>query len=178
MTRPTLTPVTSGAQGWDGFIDDNFDVLADAPLPVKERSDITSLASLETAYPAAAHDRCIIWINLTTFGYTLCWSNGTSWIPYGNEKRPKTESAVTLAQTIQHKFVRFTGAGTVDYDFLAAASWAGVTVTVRNDTSGTVSLDPNGSENINGSSSSLALAAGSTATVYSDGSALFASIQS
>ena len=176
MARPATGAINSGNQGWDGEVDDNFDILANAPLPTYESAAITSLAALETAFPAAAHDRCFAWINLTTYGYTLCWSNGTAWITYGIEKRPMRTSTVTTSQVITDKFVRFTGAGTVDYDFLAAASWAGVTVEVRNDTAGVVSLDPNASENINGSSTSLALAAGSTARIYSDGSALFASI--
>jgi hypothetical protein len=176
MSRPTLTPISSGNNGWDGNIDDDFDILADAPIPIKERTDIATLAALETAYPAAAHDRCFIWINLTTFGMTLCWSNGTAWITFGMEKRPVRTSSVTTSQVITDKFVRFTGAGTVDYDFLTANAWAGVTVEVRNDTAAIVSLDPNGSENINGSSTSLSLAAGSTARIYSDGTALYASI--
>ncbi len=178
MTRPTTTAINSGNQGWDGEIDDNFDVVIDGPFPIKERTDIVSLAALETAYPAASHDRCFIWINLTTFGMTLCWSNGTAWITYGMEKRPERSSSVTITQLITDKFVRFTGAGAVDYDFLAAASWAGVTVEVRNDTAGVVNLDPNGSETINGGGAgvALALAAGSTARIYSNGTALYASV--
>ncbi len=178
MTRPATVPINSGNQGWDGDMDDNFDVVANAPLPIHEDAAITTLAALQTAFPAAAHDRCFIWINLTTYGYTLCWSNGTSWITYGMEKRPVRVSSVTTSQVITDKFVRFTGAGTVDYDFLAAASWPGGTVEVRNDTSGAVALDPNGTETINGGGAGtpLSLAAGSTARIYSDGSALYASV--
>lgn len=178
MARPSPTPINSGNQGWDGEIDDNFDILSDAPIPIKERSDITSLALLEMAYPAASHDRCFIWANLTTYGYTLCWSNGTAWITYGSEKRPIRTSTVTISQLITDKLVRFTGAGAIDYDFLAAASWPGVEVIIRNDTAGVVNLDPNGSETINGGGAgvALALAAGSTARAFSDGSALFASV--
>lgn len=178
MARPATTPINSGNQGWDGEIDDNFDILALAPLPIFEDGAITTLAALETAYPAAAHDRCVVWVNLTTYGYTLCWSNGTAWITYGMDKRPERTNTVTISQLITDKFVRLTGAGTIDYDFLAAASWAGHTVEVRNDTAGVVSLDPNGTEQINtgGAGVALSLPAGSTARIYSNGSALYASI--
>lgn len=178
MARPTTVPINSGNQGWDGDMDDNFDVIVDGPLPIKERTDIVTLAALEAAYPAAAHDRCFIWINLTTYGMTLCWSNGTAWITFGCEKRPIRSVSVTVSQLITDKLVRFTGAGAVDYDFLAAASWAGVTVELRNDSAGIVNLDPNGSETINGGGAgvALALAAGSTARIFSDGAALYASV--
>jgi hypothetical protein len=176
MARPALTPISSGAQGWDGDIDDNFDVLADAPLPVKERSDITSLTALQTAYPANSYDRCAIWINHATYGYVLCWSDGTNWRFYGDQKRAKRELTGTTTQAITDQFVRYSGAGSVDYDFLAAASWAGCTVEIRNDAGAAINLDPNGTENINGSSTSLSLAVGSTARVYSDGTALWAAI--
>lgn len=178
MARPTIVPINSGNQGWDDRIDDDLDVITAAPIPIFESAAITSLAGLETVYPAAAHDRCLIWINLTTYGYTLCWSNGAAWIPFGDERRPKTQLSATTTQVVSDKFVRFTGAGSVDYDFLASAAWAGQTVEVRNDSAATINLDPNGSETINGggAGSPLVLAVGSTARVYSDGAALFASV--
>lgn len=178
MTRPSIVGINSGNQGWDGAMDDNFDVLAEGPLPIYESAAITSLTALETAFPAAAHDRCFAWINLTTYGYTLCYSNGAAWGTYGTERRPVRSSSVTITQLITDRFVRFTGAGTVDYDFLAVASWPGMTVEVRNDTSGVVSLDPNGSETINGGGAGVALSlpAGSTARIYNDGAALYAAI--
>jgi len=178
MARPAPVPINNANQGWDATVDDNFDILANAPLPIHEDAAITTLAALETAFPAAAHDRCFIWINLTTFGYTLCYSNGAAWITFGVERRPIRSSSATTTQLITDKFVRFTGAGAVDYDFLAVASWPGMTVEVRNDSAGIVNLDPNGSETINGGGAgvALALAAGGTARIYNDGTTLYAAI--
>lgn len=176
MARPSYQDIESGTNGWDGRMDDNFDVAGSAPIPIHESAAITTLAALESAFPSSAHDRCFIWINLTTFGYTLCWSDGAQWLIYGADKRAIRSSSATTTQLITDQFVQFTGAGTVDYDFLAVASWPGKTVEVRNDSSGVVSLDPNSTELINGSSTSLSLPAGSTARIYNDGTALYAAI--
>jgi len=178
MARPALTPISSGTQGWDGDIDDNFDVLADSPIPIPEDTGIVSLAALEAAYAASSYDRCLIWINLTTYGMTLCYSNGTAWITYGVERRPLRALTATTTQAITDKFVRYTGAGSVDYDFLAAASWVGMTVEVRNDSGAAINLDPNGTETINGGGAGVALSlpVGSTARIYSDGTALYAAV--
>lgn len=178
MARPAITQIQSGNQGWDGVLNDDLDILTDAPIPIPEDASITSLAALQTAYPAASYDRCFIWINLTTYGMTLCWSNGAAWITYGTDKRPIRSVSITTAQLITDKFVRFTGAGSVDYDFLTVSAWAGHTVTIRNDSSAAINLDPNGTELINGSSGSLSLAVSSTAVVYNDGAFLYAGIMS
>jgi len=171
MARPTPVSINSGNQGWDGDMDDNFDILTQAPFPIYESASITSLATLQSTFPAAAYDRCFIWINLTTYGYTLCWSNGTSWVTYGTEKRPLRSSAVTISQLITDKVVRFTGT-TNTYNLLAAASWAGITVEGRNDGSGNLTIDPSGAETINGAAT-LVIAAGGTFKIYSDGSAVY-----
>lgn len=171
MARPAPANVSSGTQGWDVDIDDNFDILTVSPIPIPQDAAITTLAALEAAYPAASYDRCMIWINLTTYGYTLCWSNGTAWITYGTEKRPLRSSATTISQLITDKVVRFTGT-TNTYNLLAAASWAGMTVQGRNDGSGNLTIDPSGAETINGAAT-LTVAAGATFSIYSDGTAVY-----
>ncbi len=170
MARPALTPINNGNQGWDSDLDDNFEMLTVTPIPLPE-SALTSLASLQSTYPAAAYDRCLIWINLTTYGYTLCWSNGTSWVTLGFEKRPLRSSAATISQLITDKVVRFTGT-TNTYNLLAAASWAGITVDGRNDGSGNLTIDPSGAETINGAAT-LVVAAGAAFRIYSDGTAVY-----
>lgn len=175
MSRPATVNVNSGNQGWDDRMDDNFHILTTAPLPIFESAAITTLAALETAYPAAAHDRCFIWINLTTYGYTLCVSNGTAWVTFG-DKRPIRSTTVNITQLITDKFVRFSGAGSNTYAFLAVSAWPGSTVEIRNDTATALLLDPNASELINGSATSLSLPAGSTARVYNDGTVLYCSV--
>jgi len=116
-------------------------------------------------------------VNHSVVGRTLYWSDGTAWIPLGARK-PQTSLTATTTQVRADVWVRFTGAGSVDYDFLPAAQWAGREVTVRNDSGAAINLDPDGSETINGGGAgvALSLAAGSTAVVRSSGTALTASI--
>lgn len=175
MARPVMVPILSGVQGWDGDVSDNFEVLFDNPLPIPQPAGLTE-SNLQSTFPAASYDRCVVWVNHSVVGYTLYWSDGTGWIPVLGIRSPKRESSATISQLRADAFVRFTGAGGVDYDFLTASAWAGRSVIVRNDSSGNVNLDPNASELINGVSSSLVLAATKTATIYSDGTELFAAI--
>lgn len=174
MARPLRISINSGLQGWDALLNDNLILLLDKPIPLPDPGVTES--NVASTYPPASYAECVLWVNHSVVGKSLYWSDGTNWIPFGPRLPTRTSSA-TITQLAADVRVRFTGAGTVDYDFLTASAWSGRTVIIRNDSSGTVSLDPNGSELINGSSSSLSLAAGSTATVFSDGTDLYASIQ-
>lgn len=168
MARPTKDDLNSGNQGWDGVVDDNFEKLFDAPIPIHASASLTQ-SNLQSSFPASAHDRCLVWVNHTVHGYMLYYSNGTTWIPYGNDKMPKTEPSTTYTMLVTDKFIRATGTTSYDIDLIAAASYSGRTLFVRNDSTMSINLDPSGSENINGSSSSLAVASGATAIIYSDG---------
>jgi len=173
-TRPTKNTFSSGVAGWDGPIGDNDEVLFDGPIPIHEHSGDET--DLQSTFPFSMYGNCFVWVNDTTLGWTLYHTDGNSaWKPYGDDKRKIVNTASTRAQVSSDQFVRFTATG--DYDFLAVASWPGETVVIRNDSGGNVNLDPNSTENINGSSSALVLADGETATVFNTGSELFASIQ-
>lgn len=176
MARPTRISIDDGVNDWDALINDNLAILFDAPLPISALASVTE-ANVETNFPAASYDRCVVWVNHSVVGYTLYWSDGTAWIPL-SARQPQTNLTATTTQVRGDVRVRYTGAGSVDYDFLAAASWAGRTITIRNDAGATINLDPNGSETINGggAGSPLVLAVGSTARVYSTGTALFADV--
>jgi len=176
MTRPLRLTINSQLAAWDAPLNTDFAQLYNQPIPIYENAAFTSLALLDSTFAASAFDRCLAWINLTTFGWTLCYSNGLAWIPFGDEKRPLRAATGTVTQIISDKFVRFTGAGGFDYDFLTASAWAGMTVEIRNDCAAAINLDPNAAELINGAAASLVLAVGSTARAYSDGTALYASV--
>lgn len=176
MSRPLRIAIDDGVNDWDALINDNLELALDGPLPIHEDAALTE-STLQATFPAASYDRCLVWVNHSVVGYTLYWSDGTGWIPFG-ARQPTTNLTATTTQVRGDVRVRFTGAGSVDYDFLAAASWAGRTVIIRNDSGATINLDPNGSETINGGGAGtpLVLAVGSTARVYSTGAALFADV--
>ena len=176
MSRPLRIPVDNGVNSWDSLLNDNLIELFDAPLPIHTSASLTE-SNVQSTFPAASFDRCLVWVNHSVVGYTLYWSDGTAWIPM-SARLPQTSLTATTTQVRADVWVRYTGAGSVDYDFLPAADWAGREVTIRNDSSATINLDPNGSETINGggAGSPLVLAVGSTAVVRSSGTALFASV--
>lgn len=177
MARPTKNDIDSGIQNWDGKIDDNDEILFNGPIPFHKH--VGDETDLEATFPAALYEQTLVWINHSIYGHwTLMCSNGTSWqvLPSVDQY---SEFSATTSQTVAHDFVRFVSTGTVEYDFLPAAQWGGRSMRIRNDkTTGTLNLDPNGSENINGvSGGPLAIAVGETATVFSNGIELFVSIQ-
>lgn len=179
MSRPVKIPVNNGVNDWEALLNDDLDILFDNPIPIPQPAGLTE-SNLESTYPAAQHDRCIVWVNHSVVGYTLYWSDGTSWIPVKGIRQPQRNLTTTTTQLRADVRVRYTGAGSVDYDFLPAAQWAGRTVEIRNDAGATINLDPNGSETINGGAAGapLVLAIGDTARVYSTGTALFADVAS
>jgi hypothetical protein len=178
MSRPTRIAIDNGVNGWDTLVNDDLTILFDAPIPIHADASLTE-SNLASTFPAAQYDRCAVWVNHSVVGYTIYWSDGTGWIPLG-PRLPQTNLTSTTTQLRADVRVRFTGAGSVDYDFLAAADWAGRTVIVRNDSGAAINLDPNGTEQINdgGAGTPLSLAVGDTARVYSTGTALYADVSS
>lgn len=86
MSRPSLSPstVNHGVQGWDTVIDDNHtevaDLVNDGPFPVHEHTG--DQTDLESTFPAASHDRCLVWVDHTSEGWNLYMSNGSAWLRY------------------------------------------------------------------------------------------------
>lgn len=177
MSRPLKIPIDNGVNDWDALVNDDLDILFDGPIAVHESASLTE-SNLQATFPAAQYDRCLVWVNHSVVGYTLYWSDGTAWIPVQGVRLPQTSLTATTTQVRGDVWVRYTGAGSVDYDFLPAAQWAGREITIRNDSGAAINLDPDGSETINGGGAgvALSLAAGSTARVRSTGTALFAAI--
>lgn len=174
MARPGRIPIDAGIQGWEGKIDDDFRIVLDQPFPIFIHTG--NETTLQATWPANSYDQCFIWVSHSVLGKTLYWSDSGVWYIYGDYKAAKRSVSGTTTQTLSDQFVLFTGAGGVDYDFLTASAWAGRTVRIRNGTAGIISMDPNGSELINGSSTSMSIPAGDTAFVYSDGTELHAGI--
>lgn len=79
MAKPALTPIDSSSQNnWDAILNDNFVKLTGAPFPMHRYTGGDEVA-LESAFPAAAHEDCLVWITHSTAGNTLMASDGTSW---------------------------------------------------------------------------------------------------
>lgn len=77
MARPSKNDIDSGNQNWDGKIDDNDEALFNAPIPIHEH--VGDESDLQAAFPAAAYDRCAVWVDDTVQGWSLYVSDGTAW---------------------------------------------------------------------------------------------------
>jgi hypothetical protein len=83
MARPSYSPVVpiASVEGWDAIIDTNFTdlstILFSQPIPLKEYALVASLPT------ASNYTNCLAMVNDPVAGYTLYFSDGVSWIPFG-----------------------------------------------------------------------------------------------
>lgn len=118
MTRPALNPsvIQSGQQGWDTDVTDNDAdvkaVLQDVPFAAHEH--VGDETDLEATFPAAQHDRCLVWVDHTTWGWTLYWSNGATWGPFaaiGNQVDSTAPDVATLVADFNALLAKLRAAG-------------------------------------------------------------------
>jgi hypothetical protein len=77
MARPAKNDIDSGIQNWHQKIDDNDEALFNGPLPIHEHTGDES--DLQSTFPAASFDRCLVMVDHSTLGWSIYGSNGTSW---------------------------------------------------------------------------------------------------
>lgn len=77
MARPIKNDILSGIQGWDGAVDDNDEIALNAPFPIHEHTGDES--DLQATFAAAAYDRCLVWVDHTTLGWSVYVSDGVAW---------------------------------------------------------------------------------------------------
>lgn len=101
MSRPTwnLSAVASGQAGWDAplnsMLDDAKDVILGGPIPIYQHSGNES--DVGTSWPAASYDRCLCWVNHSTRGWVLMYSDGSTWRVYGRAAAQADSVAGTVA---------------------------------------------------------------------------------
>lgn len=83
MPKPTYNPpaVTAGLEAWDAEVTDGFqqvkDVFVTGPMPIpKHAGDESDLAA---TYPPGNFVECILFVQHTVLGLSLCYSDGTNW---------------------------------------------------------------------------------------------------
>lgn len=90
MAKPTHSNIESTGQGWDGAVDDNFDLVFETPLPVAEYSSVASLPA------AGSFDRCLAVVDDATADWILTLSDGSNWKLIGTQ----AAAVADLNQTI------------------------------------------------------------------------------
>ncbi len=101
MARPTKVEVESGIEGWDEEFNENLVTLFETPYPAprypSDWATTKTIAQLETAYPAAQYEECIIFLKHAGVGAILMISNGTKWVPV---QKALVESAASAAGAV------------------------------------------------------------------------------
>jgi len=151
MARPARTPIASGTQGWDASMDDNFIVTLGAPFPIHESASLTE-ANVASTFAPASYDRCLVWVNHTVYGYVLYRSNGTDWLPFDPAKQITRSVTGTLTLVAADMATIIFSGGTLPYthNLPTAASMIGRTLIFKTLVTGTLTIDADGSETIDG----------------------------
>ena len=89
MSRPIPATIVQGIEGWDADVENNFDLIFEGPIPVKQ---FTSVGALPTA---ANFDDCVAVV--IEAGKKRQWyiSDGTNWISLTPREPRKKNSGVT-----------------------------------------------------------------------------------
>lgn len=169
MTRPTRIPIGAGTQGWDAEMDDNFQALFDEPLPIP-RPSVTE-SNVASTYSASAYEECVVWVNHSVLGYVLYRSDGTNWLPFDPFKRvSRTVTAATVFTSAETASIIYSG-GTLPYTHTlpTAASMKGRTLIFKTIVTGTLTIDGNGAETIDGAANITITTQWGVVRLYSDG---------
>lgn len=80
MSKPTWKVISHGQEDWEADEDDNWSNLRDKPFPLYELDgDLYDETDLETQFPAAQYDRCLVWVKHSVLGWALYTTVAGSW---------------------------------------------------------------------------------------------------
>jgi len=171
MARPTKQTPSAGTEGWDSIIDDMLDLILSAPFPIHENSGITE-ANLQANFPAASYDRCMVWVNHTVYGYTLYRSDGANWHPFDQAIRrvSRTVTGTATLTTAETSSIIF-AAGSLPYtiNLPLASTVKGRSFMFKTLVTGTLTIDANGAETIDGALTQTITAQYGVLRLYCDG---------
>lgn len=170
MARPLRIPIDSGVQGWDGSMDDDFTLILDAPLPIHESASLTE-SNIQSTFAAASYDRCVVWVNHSVYGYTLYRSDGTNWIPFDPVRSisRSTTGDVTFTSAEPASIILVGNTLPDTHTLPTAASMAGRTMIFKTLFAGTLTIDGNASETIDGATTQTITTQYGVLRLFSDG---------
>lgn len=169
-TRPTSDDIDQGLEAWDATVNANRAKVWEAPLPIYEHTgDESNLAS---AFPPAQYGNCLVWVDHTVLGWVLYATDGNgSWRQYSQrEKRSARSFASAGSLNDEDRVVFYTGGGAATLTLMPAANAVGAIVYLKQTGTGTLTVDADGSENIDGSANWVSGAQYDGIAIYSDGS--------
>jgi hypothetical protein len=74
MARPTRQTLDSQLQAWDAVVNANFQILMDAPTPIFQ---VANESTLTSSYSASQYEDCVA---ITADTHHIYVSNGTAWV--------------------------------------------------------------------------------------------------
>lgn len=155
MARPTRIPLVNGQQAWDTVVNDDFKLVLNRPLAIcnQQTNESTTLteSNLAASYAAASFDDCVVWVEHSVRGATLYRSNGTSWEIVRGATLLYQRAISALATVQEYDDVIVCGGTTYTVTLPAASGQRGRIVYIKRNSSGTITIDGNASETIDGS---------------------------
>lgn len=88
MARPIPDVLLFGQEGWDAEANNNWDLIFDSPIPVKEFLSVASLPA------AGSFDNCVALVIEPGFKRQWYVSDGTSWISMTPQEPRKLDTSV------------------------------------------------------------------------------------
>lgn len=170
MARPVLIDIDQGLEGWDSFLQTDLETLLKGPLPIHESASLTE-ANLQASFPAASYDRCLVWVNHTVYGYTLYRSDGTNWKSFDPQRRVSRNITGAVTLTTAEVADILTCSGTLPYTVTlpTATTMRGRTLIFKTLVAGTLTIDGNGAETIDGAATVTITAQYGVLRLYCDG---------
>ncbi len=154
MSRPTRTAIVSGQQAWDSVVNDDFKLVFNRPFAMCQQKTDESTAltesNLAASYAAASYSECYVWVNHSVRGYTLYRSNGTSWEIVRGATRLYERALSGITTLAEYDDIVVCGGTTYTVTLPPASGQAGRVIYVKRTSSGTITVDGNGSETIDG----------------------------
>lgn len=170
MARPTRLTINNGENAWDSKLNTNHQNWFDRPAPIALHTGDES--DIEATYPAASYDKCFIWVDHTTKGWRLYYSDGADWLDFLSSTGPMTIQVITTTDTVDsNENILAVCTGTTYTVTLPDASdvGAGHRVTVKRSSTGDITVDGAGSDTIDGSADYLMDVNLSSLSLVSDG---------
>lgn len=173
MPKPSRDNIQNGLNGWDGTVNNNFIRLFDRPVPIfLHTGDETDI---ESSFPAASHEECLVVIDHVTLGLMFYMvdqnhpSGSARWVPLSaNLPLPPIVRNTTSTLDWDDRIVLSTPTGTITLTLRPAAEVAGKLVQLKNLSTNTITVSS--ADLIDGSTTFSLSAQFQSVTVYSDGS--------
>lgn len=175
MAKPLRDAIQNGLNGWDSTVNNNFIKTFDRPLPIFLHTGDES--DIETSFPAASHEECIVVVDHTVLGLQLYVvdknhpSGGARWVlqSASDADAPVVRNTTSTLDWDDRK-VLSNPAGAIVLTVRPAGEVAGKTIHIKNLSTFTVTVDATTEGLIDGAATFPLTVQYQSVTLYSDGS--------